>query len=222
MVVFAVKYGAMSNQIATTSTSSRASLVKRGRKLEYFTLGYNFLEGLLSVGAGLLAGSVALVGFGVDSFIESLSGGILLWRLHGDKGEEREHLALRLVGVSFLVLAVYVAFDAGKSLIRHEPPEASYLGIAITVLSLFVMPILARAKRQVGTGINSRALQADARQTDICVYLSFILLVGLGLNALFGWWWADPAAALVMVPIIAKEGFAALRGEACGCGTSCD
>ena len=211
----------MSNQIATTSTNSRAGLVKRGRKLEYFTLGYNFLEGLLSVGAGLLAGSVALVGFGVDSFIESLSGGILLWRLQGDKGEEREHLALRLVGVSFLVLAAYVAFDAGKSLIRHEPPEASYLGIAITVLSLFIMPILARAKRQVGTELDSRALQADAKQTDICVYLSFILLAGLGLNALFGWWWADPAAALVMVPIIAKEGFAALRGEACGCGDSC-
>lgn len=221
MVAFAVKYGAMSNQIATTSTNSRAGLVKRGRKLEYFTLGYNFLEGLLSVGAGLLAGSVALVGFGVDSFIESLSGGILLWRLQGDKGEEREHLALRLVGVSFLVLAAYVAFDAGKSLIRHEPPEASYLGIAITVLSLFIMPILARAKRQVGTELDSRALQADAKQTDICVYLSFILLAGLGLNALFGWWWADPAAALVMVPIIAKEGFAALRGEACGCGDSC-
>lgn len=199
--------------------SKRTALIKRGRKLEHFTLGYNFLEGLLSVGAGMLAGSVALVGFGVDSFIESLSGGILLWRLHaGDKGEAREQRALRLVGVSFLVLAAYVAFDAVKSLLQHELPEASYLGIGVTVISLFVMPVLARAKRQVGVELGSRALQADSRQTDICVYLSYIVLVGLGFNALLGWWWADPVAALVMVPIIAKEGIEALRGEACGCG----
>ena len=205
------------------SDGNRALLVRRGRRLEYFTLGYNFLEGLISIGAGVSAGSVALVGFGVDSFIESLSGSILLWRLQaGDKGEAREQLALRLVGISFLLLASYVAFDAAKSLLNREPPETSYLGIGITVLSLFLMPILARAKRQVGTELNSRAMQADAKQTDICVYLSYILLVGLGLNALFGWWWADPTAALVMVPIIAREGFEALRGEACGCGSKCD
>ena len=205
------------------SDGNRARLVRRGRRLEYFTLGYNVLEGLISIGAGVSAGSVALVGFGVDSFIESLSGSILLWRLQaGDKGEAREQLALRLVGISFLLLASYVAFDAAKSLLNREPPETSYLGIGITVLSLFLMPILARAKRQVGTELNSRAMQADAKQTDICVYLSYILLVGLGLNALFGWWWADPAAALVMVPIIVKEGFEALRGETCGCGIKCD
>src|SRR5690606_36376010 len=107
------------------------------------------------------------------------------------------------------------AFDAVQSLLQHEPPEASYAGIGITLLSLLVMPILARAKRRVGVELDSRALQADARQTDICVYLSYILLIGLGLNALFGWWWADPVAALLMTPIIAREGLAALRGEAC-------
>lgn len=206
-----------------TSDGNRALLITRGRRLEYFTLGYNILEGLISVGAGVLAGSVALVGFGVDAFIESLSGSVLLWRLQGgDKGEAREQLALRLVGTSFLLLAAYIAFDAAKSLLNREPPETSYLGIGVTVLSLFVMPILARAKHQVGMELNSRAMQADAKQTDLCVYLSYILLVGLGLNALFGWWWADPMAALIMVPIIAKEGFEALRGEACGCGSSCD
>ncbi len=210
----------MNQQIALSSAN--ADVVKRGRKLEYFTIAYNLFEGLVAVGAGLLAGSVALVGFGADSFIESFSGGILLWRLHGGaKGEAREQLALRLVGVSFLGLAAYVSVDAALSLFRRELPEASYLGIGVTVLSLFVMPVLARGKRQVAAQLNSRAMQADARQTDICVYLSYILLVGLGLNALFGWWWADPVAALVMAPIIAKEGFAALRGEACGCSDSC-
>ncbi len=208
----------MNPPIISPADSKHTALIRRGRKLEHFTLGYNFLEGLLSVGAGLFAGSVALVGFGVDSFIESLSGGILLWRLHaGDKGEAREQIALRLVGVSFLILAVYVVFDAIKSLLKHESPEASYLGIGVTVLSLFVMPVLARAKRQVGVQLNSRALQADSRQTDICVYLSYIVLIGLGLNALLGWWWADPVAGLVMVPIITKEGLQALRGEMCGC-----
>ena len=211
------------NQQLESPASNRPALIKRGRKLEYFTIGYNCLEGLVAVGAGLLAGSVALLGFGVDSFIESLSGGVLLWRLHdNEKGEAREALALRLVGVSFLILAAYVAFDAGESLWKREAPQASYWGIGITVLSLLVMPILARAKRKVGVELGSRALQADSRQTDICVYLSYILLAGLGLNALFGWWWADPVAALVMVPIIAKEGFEALRGEACGCsGDGC-
>ena len=129
--------------------------------------------------------------------------------------ERAEAIALKLVGLSFILLAVYVAFDAIKSLVQRELPEASYLGIAIAALSLFVMPYLASAKRRVASIIRSRALQADSRQTDICAYLSAILLGGLLLNALFGWWWADPVAALVMVPIIACEGIEALRGESC-------
>lgn len=204
--------------------ATRAASVRRGRALEYLTIGWNLLEGVIAVGSGLLAGSIALVGFGVDSFIECLSGAALLWRLHLDdpkRRERAEQTALKLVGVSFLLLGAYVGFDAVKSLVYREPPEASYVGMALAVLSLVVMPLLARAKREVAASINSRALQADSRQTDICAYLSAILLTGVGLNALFGWWWADPVAALVMVPIIAKEGVEALRGETCCDGGSC-
>jgi divalent metal cation (Fe/Co/Zn/Cd) transporter len=196
----------------------RVEMVRRGRVLEYLTIIWNLLEGIISVGAGLFAGSIALVGFGFDSFIESLSGGALLWRLHLDHPERRERaerLALKLVGVSFLLLAAYVAFDAAKSLIRRELPETTYIGIAVAALSLVGMPLLARAKRRLAAQLDSRALHADSRQTDICAYLSAILLGGLLLNALLGWWWADPLAALVMTPIIAKEGVEALRGETC-------
>ena len=175
------------------------------------------LEAVISVAAGLLAGSIALIGFGVDSLIETASGAVLLWRLRaGEKGERREQTALKLVGWSLLALAAYVAFDAAKSIVLAEQPERSIPGIIIAALSLLVMPLLARAKRKVATGLNSRAMAADSTQTDICAYLSAILLGGLGLNALFGWWWADPVAALIMAPIIAKEGIEALRGETCG------
>lgn len=190
--------------------------IKRGRNLEYITIGWNLLEALIAVSSGLNASSIALIGFGFDSLIESLSGGILLWRLRdGERGEQREGLALRLVGVSFLLLAAYVAFDSVKSLILREAPRPSYVGIILAALSLVVMPLLAKAKRSVAVNLKSRAMHADSRQTDICAYLSAILLAGLGLNALFGWWWADSAAALIMVPIIVKEGFEGLRGEVC-------
>ncbi len=205
----------MNAQILTPET--RAVITRRGRNLEYLTIGWNSLEALAAVSAGLLAGSIALVGFGFDSVIESLSGAVVLWRLFA--GEQREKIALRLVGGSFLILALYVGYDGIKSLILREPPEASYLGIAIAALSLIVMPLLAKAKRGVAASLNSRAMLADSRQTDICAYLSAILLGGLGLNALFGFWWADPVAALIMLPIIIKEGIGALRGETC-CGSS--
>ncbi|MGH9942313.1 MAG: cation diffusion facilitator family transporter [Pyrinomonadaceae bacterium] len=214
----------MNQQVIQITSPNRASLVKRGRLLEYVTIGWNSLEGLIAIGAGLAAGSIALVGFGFDSVVEVSSGAALLWRLHMDAPERRERaeqVALKLVGWSFLLLAAYVAFDAVKSLVYREPPEASYVGIVLAALSLVVMPVLARAKRRVAAGINSRALAADSRQTDICAYLSAILLGGLLLNAFFGWWWADPAAALVMVPIIAKEGAGALRGETCCDGGAC-
>lgn len=200
---------------------NRAVPLRRGRRLEYLTIGWNSLEAIVSIVAGLLAGSIALVGFGIDSVIETSSGAVLLWRLQdGDHGDGRERIALRLVGVSFLALAAYVGFEAIKSLVRREPPSATYLGIGVAALSLIVMPLLARAKRRVAAELNSRALKADSRQTDICAYLSAILLVGLGLNALFGWWWADPVAALTMLPLIIKEGIGGLRGEVC-CQT-CD
>ena len=200
----------------TNYSVSRAKNVRRGRLLEYFTIGWNLLEAIVAVGSGILAGSASLVGFGIDSLIESASAFILLWRLReGELGEERENLALKLVGISFLLLAGYIAFDAGKSLINLESPEVSYTGITLAILSLIVMPLLARAKQRVAADIKSRALTADSRQTDICAYLSAILLAGLGLNALFGWWWADSVAALIMIPIIVKEGIEALRGETC-------
>ena len=199
-----------------TSDLTRTQAVRRGRVLEYLTIGWNILEGLVAVGSGFVAGSTALFGFGVDSFIESLSGTALLWRLHGDEqGEQRERIALKFVGVSFLMLAAYVGYEALKQLLLREPPDASYAGIGIAVLSLVVMPVLARAKRRVAVQLNSRAMQADSRQTDICAYLSAILLVGLVVNARFGWWWADPIAALVMIPIMGKEGIEALRGDVC-------
>ncbi|MEK6407338.1 MAG: cation transporter [Acidobacteriota bacterium] len=197
----------------------RAGLIKRGRRLEYFTIGYNSLEGLVALISGLIAASIALVGFGFDSLIEVTSGLVLLWRLHADLDEVRreqvEAVALRIVGVLFLALAVYVSYESIKSLWSRESPKESVPGIVLAITSLIVMPLLVRAKRKVARGISSRAMVADSKQTELCTYLSAILLGGLVLNALWGWWWADPVAGLVMVPIIAKEGIEALRGETC-------
>lgn len=192
---------------------NRLTNVRRGRVLAYLTILWNSLEAIIAVGAGIVAGSVALVGFGFDSVIEVSSGAIILWRLAS--GEHRERIALRLVGVSFVALAAYVAFDATKSLYLREAPETTYVGIAIAALSLVVMPFLAHQKRKVAARLKSNAMKADSRQTDLCAYLSAILLGGLILNALVGWWWADPIAALVMVPVIAKEGRDALLGNTC-------
>ncbi|HZS04783.1 MAG TPA: cation transporter [Blastocatellia bacterium] len=159
------------------------------------------------------------MGSGSDSVIEVTSGAALLWRLHADLDEERrervEKITLRVVGICFLALAAYVTFDSGKVLFTRESPERSFPGIILAAVSLIVMPLLTRAKRRVARGINSRAMAADAKQTEFCTYLSAILLGGLLLNALFGWWWSDPVAALVMVPIIAREGVEGLRGETC-------
>jgi divalent metal cation (Fe/Co/Zn/Cd) transporter len=196
-------------------------VVRRGQWLTWTTLGYNSLEGFLSVGAGLFAGSVALIGFGVDSFIEVTASLAAIWRLHVDAEPARrafaERRALSVIGMCFLALAAYVAVDAARSLLNRAAPDESPVGIAIAAVSLVVMPLLARAKRKVATALGSRAIRAEARQTDICMYLSAILLVGLTLNALFAWWWADPLAALGMVPFIVWEGREALRGRA-GCG----
>ncbi|MBW3572543.1 MAG: cation transporter [Gemmatimonadetes bacterium] len=189
---------------------------RRARRLEYLTLAYNALEAVVSIGAGIAAGSTALIGFGADSLIESTSGAALLWRLQeGEANERRERRALKLVGASFLLLAGYVAYESAGSLLRREPPEVSWVGIVVAALSVVIMPWLAWQKRRAAAQIGSRALHADSRQTSLCAYLSAILLGGLALYAAFGWWWADPVAALVMVPIIAHEGVEALRGEHC-------
>lgn len=209
----------MNAHILQIGVGDRASLVRRGRRLEYFTIAYNSLEGFIAVIAGLLAGSIALVGFGFDSLIEVTSGAALLWRLYSDADESRrkriESITLRIVGACFLLLAAYVSYDSIKSLIWRKAPKESIPGVALAIASVIVMPLLVRAKRKVARRIKSQALMADSKQTELCTYLSAILLAGLLLNALFGWWWADPIAALVMVPIIVKEGIEGLRGETC-------
>ena len=211
----------MSSEVSN-STLQSPDAVARGRRLEYVTLAWNSLEAVAAIVSGLMAGSIALVGFGLDSVIECFSGGVLLWRLRaGEEGERREQQALRLVGVSFLALALYVGYEAVTSLMRHEAPEKSWFGVAVAIASLIAMPLLARAKRRVAAQLNSGALHADSRQTDICAYLSGILLGGLLLNALLRWWWADPLAGLIMVPLVAREGVEALRGKTC-CDGRCD
>lgn len=202
-------------------TPERSTIVRRGLRLEYLTLLWNSIEALVSVIAGLFAGSIALVGFGFDSVIECTSGAILIWRLRSDvdphRRERVENQSRTIVGICFLLLAVYVAHGAITTVVYRRNPEHSVPGILIAIASVVVMPLLARAKRKVAQGLSSRAMHADSRQTDLCAYLSAILLGGLLLNAVLGWWWADPAAALAMVPIIAIEGVKALRHEACGC-----
>ncbi len=196
---------------------SRSRLVRRGRSLSYVTLGYNLLEGMASLVFGTLAGSIALVGFGIDSLIEVTSSLAALWRLRADldvaRREKAERLSLRVIGSCFIGLAVYIFAEAGHSLLKHEPPTASIPGMVVAALSVVIMPLLARGKRQVAVALGSRALEADATQTDLCMYLSGIVLGGLALNALFGWWWADPIAALAMTPFIVREGISGLRGE---------
>lgn len=198
--------------------ASRPDAVRRGRWLTWATIAYNSLEGVLSLSAGVFAGSIALVGFGLDSVIEVTASGAAAWRLRKDaepgRREHAERVALRVIGWSFFALAAYIASDASSALATKSPPRASALGIAIAAASLVVMPLLARAKRRVAGQLGSGALRAEARQTDICMYLSALLLIGLALNAALGWWWADPVSALLMVPLIAREGWRALRGRA--------
>jgi len=209
----------------TVITAERTGLVRRGQWLEYVTITWNCAECAIALLAGWWAGSIALTGFGLDSAIEVASAAALLWRLRRDHMAERrssdDRSALKVVGWCFFALAVYVAADAVLMVLRRESPTESWLGIALASLSLAVMPLLARAKRRVAAGLDSAALAADARQTDLCAYLSALLLAGLAGNALFGWWWMDPAAALVMAPVIAREGWQALQGKTCSGCSSC-
>ena len=199
---------------------------RKGLFLEYLTVGYNILEAVFSIFFGILAGSVALVGFGLDSIVESLSGGVLIWRLHqhkrvSEEQEERiEFIAVRLVAVTFVLLGLYVLFESLVSLgvpellgvperisfLHRDEPGISIPGIAVAVASLIVMPIIAYLKKKTGKEIGSKALVADAKETLVCAWLSAALLGGLALNALFGWWWADPAAGLIITAFLFKEG----------------
>jgi cation diffusion facilitator family transporter len=198
----------------------RAELLRRGLGLEYLTIGWNVFEGLVAIGAGLASGSVALVAFGLDSLVETTSGVILVWRLgveqagaDAERVEQVERRAERLVGIAFLVLATYVAFESVRTLLAAEAPEASPVGIALIAVSLALMLWLARAKRRVGEALGSRALIADSEQTRACWYLSVVTLAGLVANALLGWWWADSLAALAIAVLLVREGLEAIRGS---------
>lgn len=199
---------------------ARSLLLSRALRLECLTVGWNIVEGLVAIAAAAAAGSVALLGFGVDSFVESASGSILIWRLLAEgrssdeeRIEEVELRARRLVAASLALLAAYIAYDSITSIAAGERPEPSAAGLALAVVSLAVMWWLARAKRRVGLALGSRALTADAIQTDACFWLSLFLLVGIGANAVFGFWWADPLAALGMTVFIGREAIEAWRGD---------
>jgi divalent metal cation (Fe/Co/Zn/Cd) transporter len=208
----------MNNGLQATAIRQRA--LAHASNLEYVTVSWNILEGLIAVVAAHSAGSVALLGFGIDSFVESASGGVLLWRLAAERTsrnheeiEEIDRKARKLVGLSLFLLAAFVVVDSAWTLWRRERPEPSLVGIAVTAVSIGVMWWLARAKRRVAHVLGSRAMEADSFQTTACWWLSIIVLCGVGLNAALGWWWADPAAALAMTWFIVREGREAWRGE---------
>lgn len=198
---------------------ARHTLVRRGLRLNYATIGYNAFEALAALWAGFVAGSVALVGFGFDSLIELSASAAAQWRLRMDTSEDLrervERLTHRVVGWCFVALAAYVAYESVQALREGVAPVRSVLGIVVLALSAVVMPLLAKAKRGVARALASRALEGEAAQTSLCAYLSLVALAGVALNAALGWWWADPVAALVMVPIIAHEGIERVYGEAC-------
>ena len=202
------------------ASPDRSRLLVRALRLEYLTVGWNIVEGVIAIAAAMASGSVALLGFGIDSFVESASGSVMIWRLLAERNatdEERleqvERRAQRLVAASLVLLAAYIAWDSVTSLLAGERPEPSIVGILLAIASLSVMWWLARQKRQVGRALGSRAMTADAFQTDACFWLSLFLLAGIGANALFGLWWADPLAALGMTIFIGREAIEAWRGD---------
>lgn len=202
--------------VSLLSPERRAVLSRRSLWLAYATAGYNLIEGLVAIAAGTAASSAALIGFGLDSFVEVSSAAVLIWQFRSRVPEDRERLALRLIGISFFALAAWVTFDALRSLLGSgDAAAASPVGIGLAVASLIVMPVLVRAKRRTGRELGSATVMADSTQTMLCTYLSAVLLVGLALNAVWGWSWADPIAALVIAGVAVKEGVEAWRGEHC-------
>ena len=189
------------------------------RSLLWLTVAWNAVEGVVAVSAGFIAGSVALVGFGLDSFIEVTAAAILLWRIglldDDERVEQRERLAHRIVGATFIVLACYIMAQTAYVFATGDEPESSAVGVILSIVSLLVMPVIGLAKRWNARRLGSRALVAESTETLVCSYLSLTLFIGLAANAMLGWWWADPIAALAMVPWIAKEGLEGLRGESC-------
>ena len=210
----------------------KSSLHRKALRLSYFTVGYNVLEGAVSLFAGYLSGSIALVGFGLDSFVESLSGGVMIWRftrpetLSPEEEERLEGRAIRIVGWTFLVLGAYVLYESGHKLLFREVPAPSLLGIVIALASIIIMPVLFSIKYRTGRAMGSASLMADSKQTLACALLSVALLVGLGLNYFYGVWQADPVIGLIIVALLFREGYRTLKEErlcscaACGCPSS--
>jgi divalent metal cation (Fe/Co/Zn/Cd) transporter len=208
---------------ADATALPRATWVRRALWLVAGTMAYNAAEALIALWAGAEAGSIALFGFGLDSVIELAAGAVVLWRMTVEAGgagtgevERAERRVRRFVGVTFFALAVYVTAQAARTLWRHTPPGDSPIGVALAVASLIVMPVMAWGKRRAARALESRALAAEAKETLACSYLSLCLLLGLGANLALGWWWADPAAALLMVPWLVHEGVEGVREESDG------
>jgi cation diffusion facilitator family transporter len=198
--------------------TERRGLLHQALALAWFTVAWNVTEAIVAITGALAADSRALLGFGLDSVVESLSAAVLIWRLRveqqePDRAERVEQRAVKLIGMTFFVLAAVVAFEAVRSLLTKAEPDSSALGIVLTAVSLLVMPALAARKRRLGVAMGSQAVKADSAQTSVCAYLSGVVLAGLVLNALVGWWWADPIAALVVVGLLAREGWDALHAE---------
>ena len=197
------------------SPAQRRRLGRRAQLLAGVSVAYNLVEAVVALTAGAVAGSIALIGFGLDSVVEMSSGLVILWQFRHAVPESRERLALRLIGVSFFALAGYVTVESVRNLVGGGEPAPSPVGIALASLSLLVMPVLSWAQRRTGRALNSGSVVADSKQTLLCTYLSAVLLVGLLLNALVGWSWADPIAALAIAAIAVREGRDAWRGDTC-------
>ena len=195
----------------------RASLVRRAKLLAWVGIGWHGIEAAIAVAAGTVAGSIALIGFGADSLIESVAGLILIWRFAASRSasEEAERRAQKLIALSFYLLAAYVGIESVRSLFTGEPPDPSWVGIGLSVVTLLTMPPLAIAKARIGEKLGSSATKSEGQQNMLCAYLSAALLIGLGANALFGLWWADPVTALIIAGVAAKEGRESWRGESC-------
>jgi divalent metal cation (Fe/Co/Zn/Cd) transporter len=203
--------------VAAVPVERTAQLRRRAARLARFTIAYNTAEGVIAVLAGVGAGSVALVSFGLDSAVEVLSAVAVSWQFAGGgvHAERRERRTLRLIAIAFLALAAYVVYDCVRALVTRSDPDVSLVGIGLATASLVVMPLLAAAKRRTGRELGSATVVADSTQTLLCTYLSAVLLGGLALNGAFGWGWADPAAGLVIAAIAVKEGVGAWRGDSC-------
>ena len=203
----------------STNVKLALKLSRKALLLSYFTVGYNVVEGVVSIGAGALTGSIALIGFGLDSFVESLSGGVMIWRFrkHGKLSEEEEEniesKATKLIGYTFFILAIYVLYESINKLVVQEIPNPSLFGIVIAIVSLIVMPILFYQKYKTGKALGSASLVADSKETLACTFLSFALFIGLGANYLFGFWQADPIVGIIIVIFLVWEGYETIREE---------